>query len=154
MNNQQNPNQQYYQNPNPNPNQQQGYAPNGGYQQPYAPKYNPNDRTAEFDSKDISDNKVWALLPHIAGILGILVAKICAPTSGFVDFHARQSMKFFVANWALGLVIAVLCWTIIVPIVGVIAMGVLGVVQIITLVQACMGKAVEPVIIRSLPFLK
>ncbi len=153
MDNQQNQNQQnqqYYQNPNPN----QGYAPNGYQQQPYAPKYNPHDRTAEFDAKDISDNKVWALLPYIASILGILVAKICAPNSAFVDFHARQAMKFFVTSWALGLVIAILCWTIIVPIVGVIAMGVLGVVQIITLVQACMGKAVEPVIIRSLPFLK
>ena len=151
MDNQQNQNQQqYYQNPNPNP---QGFAPNG-YSQPYAHKYNPFDRTQEFDAKDISDNKVWALLPHIAGILGILVAKICAPSSAFVDFHARQSMKFFVTNWALAVIIAILCWTVIVPIVGGIFMCVLGVIQIITLVQACMGKAIEPVIIRSIPFLK
>ena len=150
MDNQQNQNQQYYQNPNPN----QGYAPNGYPQQPYAPKYNPHDRTAEFDAKDISDNKVWALLPYLAGILGILVAKICAPTSAFVDFHARQAMKFFVVSWILTIAMALLFWTFIVPIVGGIFACVIGVVQIITLVQACMGKAVEPFIIRSIPFLK
>lgn len=157
MNNQQNPTQEQNQGFNQSQQQQnQGFNPNPQQQfsgNPYVP-FDVNDHTREFSQKDISDNKVWALLPYLTGILGILVAKICAPNSGFVDFHARQAMKFFVLNWAIALVSLILCFTFIIPILGGILLCVLGVVQIISLVKACCGKAWDPVIIRSVGFLK
>ena len=147
MNNQQSIQQE--QNPNFNQNQQQQQF--AGNQYVYV---DINDHTNEFSPKDISDNKVWALLPYLVGVFGILVAKICAPNSGFVDFHARQAMKFFVFNWIVGIISAILCFTVIIPIVGVIFLGVLNVIQIISFIKACCGKAWDPVIIRSIGFLK
>ncbi len=149
MNNQQIPTQEQNQNFNPNPQQQQQQF-NGN---PYV-YVDVNDHTREFSPKDISDNKVWALLPYLTGILGILVAKICAPNSGFVDFHARQVMKFFVFNWVIVFVSLLLAFTVIIPILGGILLCVLNVIQIISLVKACCGKAWDPVIIRSVGFLK
>ena len=55
-------------------------APNGqqtpnynAYQPPYAgtPTYDPYDHTAEFDPKDISDNKVMSMLVYLMGWIGI-----------------------------------------------------------------------------------
>ena len=59
-------------NPNPqgmpygNPNPQMN---NGMPQQQY---YDPKDHTAEFNPKDISDNKVMAMLPYLMGTIGII----------------------------------------------------------------------------------
>ena len=65
-------------NPNPqgmpygNPNPQMN---NGMPQQQY---YDPKDHTAEFDAKDISDNKVMAMLPYLMGTIGIIIALIAS----------------------------------------------------------------------------
>ena len=45
------------------------------------------DHTAEFDPKDISDNKVVAMLPYITSLLGVIVAAIIAQDSAYVAFH-------------------------------------------------------------------
>lgn len=40
----------------------------------FAPAYDPYDHTAEFDPKDISDNKVFAMICYLMGFIGIIVA--------------------------------------------------------------------------------
>ena len=112
------------------------------------------DHTAEFDPKDISDNKVIAMLTYLMGAVGIIIALLAANTSKYAGFHVRQALKFTVVNTLLVLVSAILCWTIIVPIVAGIIAVVLFVVKIIAFVQICGGKAIEPAIIRKLTFLK
>ena len=49
---------------------------------------------------------------------------------------------------------ALLCWTIIVPIVGGVCLAIVLVLKVICFFQICSGKAKEPAIIRSLGFLK
>ena len=66
----------------------------------------------------------------------------------------RQAVKLEVISILLTLVMVVLFWTLIVPLAGAIALAVLAVVRIISFFQICSGKAKEPVIVRSLPFLK
>ncbi len=48
----------------------------------------------------------------------------------------------------------ILCWTLIVPIAAAVMYIVFFVIRIICFFQICCGKAKEPVIIRSLGFLK
>lgn len=114
----------------------------------------PFDHTAEFTANDISENKVIAMLVYLMGAIGIIIALLASPTSPYAAFHVRQALKFVVTETLLSIVTVLLFWTIIVPIAASIMFLVLTVVQFICFFQICSGKAKEPVIIRSLPFLR
>ncbi len=124
------------------------------YQQQYAPKYDPYDHTAEFDQKDISDNKVISMLVYLMGWVGIVIALLGSSTSKYAAFHVRQALKFVVIETLVGLCAALLSWTFIVPIAAAIFLIVLFVIKIICFFQICSGKAVEPYIIRAFGFLR
>lgn len=132
-----------------NQNYQQNYAPGA-----YAKPFDPYDHTAEFDAKDISDNRVISMLSYLLGTFGLIIALLAAKDSPYASFHIRQSLKFTVVNVLMAIVTILLFWTVIVPIVAGIAFAVLAVIKIICFFQICMGKAVEPYIIRNLGFLR
>ncbi|MBE5856290.1 MAG: zinc ribbon domain-containing protein [Lachnospiraceae bacterium] len=134
---------------NANPNFQQG-----NYQYQQAPYIQPWDHTAEFDAKDVSDNKVLAMLLYLVGGFAIIYALLGGQKSEYLMFHVRQNLKFLVCETLLLIVAALLCWTIIVPIAAGICILILAVVKIICFFQICSNKSVEPAIIRSLTFLK
>ena len=131
-------------------NSQQPY----GAQPQYAAPVDQYDHTSEFDPKDISDNKVYAMLVYLTGAIGIIIALLAAKNSKYVEFHLRQGIKFFVVDILVTMITVLLCWTIIVPIAAAILIVVLTVLQLICFFQVCSGKAKEPAIIRSLNFLK
>ena len=140
-------------NPAPGYNPNPGYAP--GYNPPPVyPAYDPYDHTAEFDAKDISDNKVVCMLIYLASYIGIFVALLMSNSSKYVAFHLRQALKMEVTILLASLATAVLCWTFIVPIAYGILMIALGVIRIICFFQICKGQAKEPAIIKSLKFMK
>ncbi|MBO4809827.1 MAG: zinc ribbon domain-containing protein [Lachnospiraceae bacterium] len=134
---------------NANPNFQQG-----NYQYQQAPYIQPWDHTAEFDAKDVSDNKVLAMLLYLVGGFAIIYALLGGQKSEYLMFHVRQNLKFLVCETLLAIVAVLLCWTIIVPIAAGICIIILAVVKIICFFQICGNKSVEPAIIRSLTFLK
>ncbi len=119
----------------------------------YMPVVDLSDHTAEFDAEDISENKVIAMSAYMLSVLGILIALLAAPGSKYAGFHARQALKLEITNVLLGLVTALLCWTVIVPIVGGIAMIALLVVRVILFFQVCKGQAKDAPIISKLKFL-
>lgn len=128
---------------------QQQYAP------PYAPPVaDPYDHTAEFDAKDISDNKVFAMVCYILGIFGIVIALLASRSSEYTMFHVRQALKINVVTILMTVCAVLLCWTVIVPLAFVVMSIVLFVIQIICFFQVASGKAKEPAIIRNLKFLK
>ena len=151
---------QNYENPNPNQNPNQPPYQNqppqwqGGYQPPYQPEYNPYDHTAGFEPRDISQNKVICMLCYLLGTVGVIMALLASSNSPYTSFHVRQALKFTVVTGLVGILSALLCWTLLVPIAGGIFLVVLYVVKIVCFFQICQGKAVEPVIIRSLGFLR
>lgn len=59
----------------------------------FAPAYDPYDHTAEFDPKDISDNKVFAMICYLMGFIGIIVALLATNSSKYAMFHVRQALK-------------------------------------------------------------
>lgn len=123
------------------------------YQQ-YSSQAMPWDHTKEFDPQDISDNKVIAMLVYLLGVPGIIIALLGSNHSPYARFHLRQALKFLVIETLLLMVVLVLCWTLIVPIVGGLFECVLIVVKIICFFSICNGQAKEPPIIRSFGFLK
>lgn len=142
-----------------NPQQNNGAYGYGNPQQnngmPYGQPYvDPKDHSAEFQPKDISDNKVIAMLPYLLGILGTIIALLASKESDYVAFHVRQGLKILVVEVLLGLITVVLCWTVIVPVAAAVCTVILLVVRIISFVNVCNGQAKEPAIISSFGFLK
>ena len=124
---------------------------NGMPQQQYM---DPKDHTAEFDPKDISDNKVMAMVPYLLGTVGIIIALLASRESAYTYFHVRQALKISVVTVLVAMITAVLCWTVIVPIAGAVCAVILMIVRIISFFQVCSGKAKEATIVSSFAFLK
>lgn len=111
----------------------------------------PKDHTAEFDAKDISDNKIYAMLCYLFGLMGVIVAAICAKESPYVKFHMTWALRITVAM-GLSVLLAII------PVLGWIAYAVAEIIclvlMIIGFVQVCKNKAKEPGIVSNLTFLK
>ncbi len=112
------------------------------------------DHTAEFDPADISENKVFAMLPYLLSLVGVVIALLARNGSKYTDFHIRQSLKIFICQAFVAMVSAILAITLIVPLAGAICEIILLVVQIICFFQVCAGKAKEPAIVNRFGFLK
>lgn len=123
----------------------------GAYAQPIVNEY---DHTAEFGANDVAENKIYAMLGYLFGFIGVAVAFLAKKESAYVEFHAKQALKISIVSTLVGVLTAVLCWTFIVPFVGLIAITALEVIGYICFFDVCKGNAKEPVIIRSLKFLK
>lgn len=127
-----------------------GNSFNGGMTQ----VYDPYDHTASYEAQDISDNKVYCMLIYLMDTIGIIIALLASSQSPYIRFHVRQGVKIAVCELLVAFLSAVLCWTIIVPVVGAIALVVLFVVKIICFVQICKGQAKEAPIVCKLNFLR
>lgn len=116
-----------------------------------APMADPFDHTAEFEAKDVSDNKVYAMLTYLTGVVGIIIALLAAKDSKYLAFHVRQVVKIQVSMLlcVVGMIIPFLGW-----IAGVGGICVLSVIEIICFFRVCSGKSVEPPIVRSFGFMK
>lgn len=124
---------------------------------PAAPVYlaaDPYDHTAEFDAKDISDNKVMAMICYLFGFIGIIIALIASKDSPYAGFHVRQSLKIQVALTLASVAMLLTCWLILPVIAYVVISAILTVVRYICFFQVCSGKAKEPFLIKSLNFMK
>lgn len=133
---------------------QQQYQQYQQYQQPYAPApvmMDPKDHTAEFDAKDISDNKITAMCPYLLGVFGIIISLLAAGDSKYAGFHARNALKLTISQ-------VLLTFVAIIPFLGWIVLGVgqvmIFVINIICFVQVCKGQAKDAPIFGSLGFFK
>lgn len=114
----------------------------------------PFDHTDDFLESDIKDNKLVCMIVYLLDFFGIIIALLMNKSSDYVQFHIHQSMKFTIIEILLSLLMIILFWTFVIPILGAIAGIVLMVIKFVSFTQVCEGKAKEPVIIRSIGFLK
>lgn len=115
---------------------------------------NPADHTAEFESEDISENKLFALLPYILGLLGVIISLLAAKESPFVNFHIRQSLKLEIVEILLGITAGILAITIVIPFAALACIFVLFVLRLICFFRVCSGKSIEAPIVKNFRFLK
>ena len=122
--------------------------------QPYTePAISPFDHTKDYEAEDIAKNKVLAMCSYLLSLPGVLLALLAGRDSQYNLFHVRQALKITVLEVLMGLFSALLCWTIVVPVVCGILLVILLVLRIIAFVTVCQGKATEVWLIRSLKFL-
>lgn len=103
---------------------------------------NTADYTAQFDPKDIANNKVMAVLAYLSWL--ILIPIFLAKESKFARFHVNQAIILVIASFVIGIFAGV--FTAILPILGiifaVISLGFLA-LMILGIVNAAQGKAKE-----------
>lgn len=143
-------------NPQPAPNAYQNNA-QAQYAQPAAATViNVYDHTAEFDPQDVHDNKIFALLCYIMGVIGVVIALLARSSvkSPYLSFHIRNSLKITITAMLVSILSVLLVWTCIAVFAGAVCAIILEVVNIICFFQTCSNKSVEAPIVRSLGFLK
>lgn len=124
-------------------------------QQPiYQPYQDPYDHTNEFSAQDVSDNKIFAMLPYLLGTIGIIISLLAINKSEYIAFHIRQSLKMTIVSILLSILTVVSAITIIGPLVCLICTAILSVIRIICFFRVCAGKSMEPPIVCKLGFLK
>lgn len=116
--------------------------------------YDPADHTAGFSAQEIHEAKLPSALAYLLGPIGIIIALLLEPNSAVVRFHVNEAIKLTICEILLSLVTALLCWTIVVAIVGGIALTVLFVIQIICVVRVLQDKVVEAPLVNKIGFLK
>lgn len=132
------------------------YVP-GGQPAPAVPapeKANAYNHTKDFEAEDIEQNKLYAMLIYVTGVIGIIIGKLVSPDSKFLQFHIRQYVKIIVAEMLCAIFTVASCWLGI----SVLAFGVicviLLVVRIICFFKTASGNAEEVPILRGMSFLK
>ena len=112
------------------------------------------DHTAEFDAEDIKENKLYAILVYLLGIIGIIIAKLCAGDSKFVAFHIREELKLVIVQILCALITAVSFYLVVTSAAFGVISVILFVLRIIAFFKTVSGKAEEVAIIRNFTFLK
>lgn len=104
------------------------------------------DFTADYDEKDINDNKVMALLAYLSWLILIPLLVSPAKDSPFVRFHVNQGLILFIAN-LISVALSFVC-------IGFITSIICFVLMIIGIVNAVQGKAKELPIIGKFRLIK
>lgn len=114
------------------------------------------DTTAEYDPKDIQDNKIMAVLAYI-GLL-LLIPLFAAKNSKFARFHVNQGLPLMIVGLAIGIISIPLG---LIPIVGIITSIIFGLaglcvlaLAILGIVNAATGKAKELPLVGKFKILK
>ena len=114
---------------------------------------NTPDTTNQYDSTDIENNKVFALLSYIGFLF--LIPLLAAKDSAYAKFHCNQGMILFLAEVCWNIISSIL--NAILPILGIVcyiinlvflALVILGIVNAVT------GKAKELPVIGKYRILK
>ena len=114
------------------------------------------DTTAEYEPKDIQDNKIMAVLAYI-GLL-LLIPLFAAKNSKFARFHVNQGLPLMIVGLAIGIISIPLG---LIPIVGIITSIIFGLaglcvlaLAILGIVNAATGKAKKLPLVGKFKILK
>lgn len=122
------------------------------------------DRTYEFDTADIQENRIFAGLSYL-WLLFLLPLFVC-PRSRFAKFHANQGLLLFVLEAVINLLFTVAIKIVgIIPFLGWIFAVILGLIQgiinlillvlvIYCLVKTLYGHAIEIPVIGKITIIK
>ena len=119
------------------------------FQQPYS-HIDPSDHTAEFDPRDIADNKLFAVIPYFTFAFGLIIALLCRE-SAYTKFHAKNAIRLEICSLLafIPAIIPVLGW-----IVSAVLLLILFVLRIIGIINCFQGKANELPIVGNIGFLR
>ena len=114
----------------------------------------------KFDANDVAQNKVMGILAYIWILF--LVPIFAAKNSPYARFHANQGLVLFIIQTAYGIVYGILSFILaFIPIIGWIAILLLGLVNIVFfvfmilgIINACSGEVKPLPLIGGITILK
>ena len=101
-----------------------------------------------FDAQDIADNRMMAMLGYLS--MGILPMLGCR-NSAYAMHHVNQALWIYIGAMLCSLASGILAFTVIIPILGGIALIVLLVFEIMGIVRALKGSGKYLPFIEKLP---
>ena len=119
----------------------------------HTPQASKSDHTSDYSEYDIRENRIVCMCVYLLDVIGIIIALLMAPNSDYVRFHIKQSLKFTIMEALLAIFSALLCWTILVPILGVLAMVVLMIAKFGCFLDVARNKAADSPILKLFRFL-
>lgn len=60
---------------------------------------------SEDDDNEFIDNKIFAQVPYILGVVGVIIALLAAKDSKYVIYHVKQSLELIVCNVILTIIL-------------------------------------------------
>lgn len=112
------------------------------------------DRTELFSEEDVKENRLFAILLYLTGIIGIIIALLKDKDSPYLNFHTNQVLKAVICETAVLILSGLLCFTFIVPVFGVLIIFALNIVKLISALWVLKGYSKEILILRNLRDLK
>lgn len=114
---------------------------------------NIHDHTDDYGAEDIRENKLSCMCAYLLNVVGVIIALLMSPSSDYAKFHIRQSLKLTILEALIAIASAILCWTFLVPILGLVALVILSILRLICFIDICKGRAKDAPILRELKFL-
>lgn len=112
------------------------------------------DKTELFNEEDVKENRLFALLLYLTGIIGIIIALLKDKDSPYLNFHIKQVLKAVICETAVLILSGLLCFTFIVPVFGVLIIFVLNVIKLISALWVLKGYSKEILLLRNISDLK
>lgn len=112
------------------------------------------DRTELFSEEDVNENRLYALLLYLTGIIGIIIALLKDKASPYLNFHINQVLKAVICETAVLIFSVLLCFTFIVPVFGVLIIFALNIIKLISALWVLKGYSKEILILRNIRDLK
>lgn len=112
------------------------------------------DHTSEYDKDDISENKVYAMVAALMGIIGAIVCLLANKESKYLRFYVRESLKLAVFESMAIAAYKLLGITIVMPVLAVIFIIGCYVLRIINFCAISQNKVKEMPIVSSFKFMK
>ena len=102
----------------------------------------------EFDPQDVADNRMLAMLGYLT--MGVLPMLGCR-NSAYAMHHVNQALWIYIGALVCSLASGILAFTVIVPILGAIALIALFVFEIMGIVRALKGSGKYLPFVQKLP---
>ena len=111
-----------------------------------------NSYNYENVNSQLNPNKIFTLIPYALGVVGSIISILAAKDSAEVMFHVKEALKLDMLTIIVGVITALLAWTLIVPIAGGICIIILLVARIISFVNACKNEIKPAPIVSAFKF--
>lgn len=134
---------------------------NNDFSEKIASLNNTADTTADFDAKDIEQNKIMGVLAYLSWL--VLIPIFAAPKSKFARYHANQGLvlaiseiAYWIATAIINAILYAISWrlgSIVSTLLSIINIGFL-IITVIGIINAANGKAKELPIVGKFKILK
>ena len=111
------------------------------------------DHTSDFRQEDISETRIPCMCVYLLGPIGIIITLLMAPDSPYARFHIIQALKFTILEVLIAVFSAVFCWTVLIPILGAIALLILMFAKFACFLDVIRSKASLSPILHMIRFL-